>query len=79
MLADGHPAAGYNVANLYHNAREPGRTVDMVPALADNSLLSGGKFSDAGYMSICDRSEVNFYDRQSVKITVSEEAVLKGW
>ena len=58
--------------------REPECTVDMVPALADNSLLSGGKLADAGCVSICDRSEVNLYDGQSVKINVSEEAVLKG-
>ena len=51
----------------------------MVPALAENFILSGGKFSDAGYVSICDGSEGNFYDGQSVKINVSEEAVLKGW
>ena len=53
--------------------------VDMVPALADNSLLSGGKFADTGYVFICDGSKVNMYDGQSFKITVSEEAVLKGW
>ena len=78
-LADGHPAAISNVAKLYHIVHDLTRTVVMVPALADNSLLSGGKFSDAGYASICDRSEVNLYDKQSVNITVSEEAVLKGW
>ena len=77
-LADGHPTAGSNVANIYHKVREPARTVDMVPALADNSLLSGGKFANAGYVSICDGSEVSFYDRKSFKITVSEETVLKG-
>ena len=58
--------------------RKPAHTVDMVPALADNSLISGGKFADAGYVSICDGSKVNLYDRHSVKITVSEEAVPKG-
>ena len=51
----------------------------MVPAIADNSLLSGGKSADSGYVSICDGSEVNLYDGQSVEITVSKEAVLKGW
>ena len=51
----------------------------MISALGENFLLSGGKFSDAGYVSTCDRSEVNLYDRQSVKITVDEEAVPKVW
>ena len=30
-------------------------------------------------MSIYDNTEVNIYDGRTVKITVSEEAVLKGW
>ena len=51
----------------------------MVPALADNSLLSRGVGSDAGCVSICDGSELNLYDGRSVKITVSRKAVLKGW
>ena len=79
VMADGHPAAGSNVSKLYPNVHDPACIVNMVPALADNSLLSGGKFSDAGYMFICDGNKVNLYDKQSVKITVSEEAVLNGW
>ena len=58
---------------------ELARTIDMVPALAEKSLVSGGKFPEAGYVSICDGNEVNLYDGHMVKITVSEEAVLKGW
>ena len=53
--------------------------VDMVPTLAENSLLRGGTCSDAGYVYICDGSKVNLYDGRSVKITASKEAVLKGW
>ena len=49
-LAYGHPTEKSNDAKLYHNMCEPKRTVDMVPALVDNSLLSGGKFSDSGYV-----------------------------
>ena len=59
--------------------REPAQTVDIVPGLADQSLLSGEKFSKSGYVSIYDDAEVNIYDGRTVKITVSEEAVLKGW
>ena len=64
---------------MHHPVRKPARTVNIVPGLADQSLLSGGKFSKAGYVSICDNTEVNIYDGRTVKITVSEEAVLKGW
>ena len=50
----------------------------MVPALANQSLLSGGKFAEAGYVSVCDGDEVNIYDGGTATITVSEYAVLKG-
>ena len=78
-LADGHATPATTVAKLHHAVREPAQTVDIVPALKGNSLLSGGKFADAGYISICDGKEVNIYDGCTAKITISEEAVLKGW
>ena len=78
-VADGHRTPASNVAKLHHNIREPARTVDMVPALADQSLLSGGKFAEAGYISICDGEEVNIYDGRTARIEVSEAAVLRGW
>ena len=52
-----HPTPATTITKLEHNVREPTRTVDMVPALANQSLLSGGKFAEAGYISICDGNE----------------------
>ena len=78
-VADGHLTPGSKMAKLHHPVREPTRTVDIVPALADQYLLSGNKFAEAGYVSICDDAEVNIYDGHTVKIVVSEVAVLKGW
>ena len=51
----------------------------MVRSIRAQSVISGGKFADAGYISICDRDEVNLYDKRTDKIVVSEEAFLKGW
>ena len=51
----------------------------MAPALADQSLISGGNFAEAGYISICDGEEVNIYDGRTARIEVSEAAVLRGW
>ena len=51
----------------------------MVHAHADQSLLSGSKFSNAGYISICDNKEVNIYDGRTSRVLVSERAVLKVW
>ena len=47
--------------------------------LADQSLLSGSKFSDTGYILTCDDKEVNIYDGRTSCILVSEIAVLKVW
>ena len=78
-VADGHKTPGSTEAKLHDHVRELARTVDMAPALADRSFLSGNKFAQAGYVIICDNKEVNIYDGQKSKIVVSEEAVLKEW
>ena len=51
----------------------------MVQALANQSLLSGGKFEESGYVSVCDGDEVNIFDGHTATITVLEDEVLKGW
>ena len=51
----------------------------MVPALTSQSLLSGAKFAEAGYISVSDGNEVNLYKSRTARIAVSEEAMLKGW
>ena len=78
-VADGHKTPGYIEVKLHHPVRDPAWSVDMVYALADQSLLSGNKFAQAGYVKICDNQEVNIYDGRTAKIIVSEKAVLKGW
>ena len=67
------------MAKLAHAVREPARSVDAVPSLKGNSLLSGGKFAKAGYISVCNGDKVNIYNGRTAKIIISEEAVLKGW
>ena len=69
-VADGRQTPGSNIAKLHHPVRKPARTVDMVPALAGQSLLSGECFSEAGYISVCDDDEVNLYDSQTARIIV---------
>ena len=78
-LAYGHPTPATTVAILKHNLWDSARTVHIVPVLAHQSLLSGGQFADAGYISICDGDEVNIYDKKTANITVSEKAVFKVW
>ena len=77
-VADGRQTPGSNIAKLYNPVRKPAQTVDMVPALYGKSLLSGAKFPEAGYISVCDGDGVNLYESRTACIVVSEEAVLKG-
>ena len=46
-LPNGATALASKVAKLQNHVREPARTVDMVPDLVHNTLLSDRKFSDA--------------------------------
>ena len=77
-VADGRQTPGSKIAKLHYPVRKPAQTIDMVPALAGQSLLSGAKFAEAGYISVCGGDEVNLYDSQTARIVVSEEAILKG-
>ena len=78
VLANGHPTPETNISMLEHRVIEPARTVNMVPALENKSLLSGGNVAEAGYVSVCNGEEVNIYDDHTARITLSEKAVLKG-
>ena len=78
-LSYGHPIPATNKGKLEHRVCELTSTVNMVTSLANQSLLSGGKFAEAGYVSVCDGDEVKIYNGRTTKITVSEDMVLKGW
>ncbi len=64
---------------LHHNLREPARSINILPSIVDNSLLSAVKMVRAGYMAIYDDKEFNFYNTATTKITVLADAILKGW
>ena len=49
----------------------------MVPSLANQTLLSGGKSAEDGYVSVCDGDKVNIYYGRTATITVSDATVLK--
>ena len=51
-LVDVHPNPATTIAMLEHKVREPVRTVNMVPELANKSLIRGGKLAEAGYVSV---------------------------
>ena len=70
-LADGHPTPATNIVMLECRLREPAPTLNMIPALANYSLLSGGKFLESGYVSVCNGYKVNIYNGHIAEITVS--------
>ena len=75
---DGNKAAATEKKELPYSVRRPANEVHIVPGIK-NTLISTNKFTDANYAWIFDQDEVNVYDLTNTAITVSREAVLKGW
>jgi hypothetical protein len=76
--AFGKQATATTMNKLHHKLCTPARSIHIVPQV-QNSLLSTSKVVNADYIAIYDKEEVNFYDAKTTKVTISEEAVLKGW
>jgi hypothetical protein len=65
-LPKGTTAAASTVKKTLHNVLEPAQSVNIVPTLANNSLMSTSKFVDAGYTAVYDNKEVNYYEKAVV-------------
>jgi hypothetical protein len=78
-LPNGTMAVASTINKLLHNVRVPARSANIVPTLANNSLMSISKFVDTGYTLVYDNKEVNYYGKATTKIIMSEDAVLWGW
>ena len=50
--------------------------MNVVPGL-ESTLVSVCKMAEADYITVLDKNEARIYDGKTVKITVSEEAILK--
>ena len=75
-LPNGTMAVASTINKLLHNVRVPARSANIVPTLANNSLISTSKFVDARYTVVYDNKEVNYYEKATIKIIVLEDAVL---
>ena len=78
-MATGQTTPGGKEGLLEHELRDPARLCDIVPGITEDSLISTSKMADAGYISIFDGEEVNIYNANNTKITVTRGAVLRGW
>jgi hypothetical protein len=76
--AFGKQATATTMNKLHHKLCKHARSIHILPQV-QNSLLSTSKVVDADYIAIYDKEEINFYDAKTTKITILEEAVLKGW
>ena len=78
-MPTGNIAPASDLKLLKHEVRDPARDVHIVPEVTTNILISTGKFADANYITIFDKDEVNVYDANNTKISVSRDAILRGW
>ena len=78
-MPTGETTPASNKAKLHHELCEPARTVDMVPQLQHNSLISGVKFAEANYVTILTPDEVLVFDGEDLKLQINKDAVLRGW
>ena len=77
-MPTGETTAASTQAKLFNDVREPAKTVDTVPQLQHNSLISWGKFVDANYITVLTPIEVLIYDDKDTHISVSNKPILKG-
>ena len=77
-MPTGETISASTQAKLFHDVCEPAKTVDMVPQLQHNSLISGGKFADTNYITVLTPTEVLIYNGNDTHISVSNKPILKG-
>ena len=65
--------------HLKHNLRYPARDMHLVEDVTLASLISNGKFADAGYATLYDDRRAAIFDLTKTKISASTKPVLKGW
>ena len=63
---------------MNHEMHKIALKMNVMPGLK-STLVSVCKIVEADYIEVLDKSEVKIYDGKTAKITVSEEAILKGW
>ena len=67
-------------AKLHHMVRELALTVDMVPNLKHNLLMSARKFADAQYITVLIPTEVLVYDDLGyLQLSMFVKTILIGW
>ena len=79
ILPSGQSVAASEVAEYPFKVRNPVSKVHITPGVTNNSLMSTNQFAVADYITVFDKEEVNVYDANNVKITVTKGPILRGW
>ena len=74
-----HTAKANAEGQLHTKVKEPIKTVDIIPGLKHNSLLSISKFAEANYLSVFTLDEEQIFDGKKATITSSMESILYEW
>jgi hypothetical protein len=61
------------------NVRAPANELHITPGVRQHSLLSSGNYTDANNITVFDKDTVNVYNTSNTIITVTKDAILRGW
>jgi hypothetical protein len=78
-MPNGTVEAATDMDELHHDVRHPAKDIHIILRIECNLLLSMAKFVDANYIATFDKDELNIYDANNTKVTVSCSAILCGW
>jgi len=73
------PSGAVIKATETFDIRAPAKELHLTPGVSQHSLLSTGKYADANYITVFDKDTVNIYDANDTTITVTKDAILRGW
>ena len=79
VLPSGDVIQATEIAEYPFNIRAPANEIHITPGVSQHSLLSTGKYADANYITVFDKDTVNVYDANNTIITVTKDAILRGW
>jgi hypothetical protein len=79
ILPSGEVVQATEIAEYPFNVRAPANELHITPGVSQHSLLSTGKYADANYITVFDNDTLNVYDANNTIITVTKDAILRGW
>ena len=72
VLPSGDVIQATEIAEYPFNIRAPANEIHITPGVR-------GKYADANYITVFDKDTVNVYDANDTIITVTKDAILRGW